>query len=454
MDLSRHSVPPAARAAPPDPRPPPPRPTTHTTCQGTRRPAHVFPRGARAGPRSTTPAGSPPAPLPHHAGRTAQEHAPARDEPRRRRAPARAAVRRRLSAARAGRRAARLPVRSARERRVRGARRPGPHPRVGRQRLGGSGAPSGTGFTAIFSTSSAFAALDDQGAIHAWGHRRLRRQRRAERHGLHRDLLDVGVRGRSRRSTTRAPSTRGATARIRGAGWYGGSGAPSGTGFTAIFSTEAFAALDDQGRIHAWGNSDCGGSGAPSGTGFTAIFSTGSRVRGARRPGRHPRVGRGDNGGSGAPSGTGFTAIFSTSGRSRRSTTRAPSTRGATATPAAAARRAARASPRSSRRHGVRGARRPGRHPRVGRQQRRQRRAERHGLHRPLLDVLGVRGARRPGRHPRVGQQQLRRQRRAERHGLHHLLDARRSRRSDDNGPMRGQLPSLVRPTPCTESSR
>ena len=35
----------------------------------------------------------------------------------------------------------------------------------------------------------------------------------------------------------------------------------------------AFAALDDEGRIHAWGYSNSGGSGAPSGTGFTAIFS-------------------------------------------------------------------------------------------------------------------------------------------------------------------------------------
>ena len=125
---------------------------------------HTYFLAARAGPPALTasPTGSPPAPLPRRTGRTAQDHAPARDEPRRRRAPARAAVRRRLSPARAGRRAARLPVRPARESvRVRGARRGGPHPRVGRHRL--------------------------------------RRQRRAERHGLRRDLLDVqGVRGARR----------------------------------------------------------------------------------------------------------------------------------------------------------------------------------------------------------------------------------------------------------------
>ena len=47
-------------------------------------------------------------------------------------------------------------------------------------------------------------------------------------------------------------------------------GAPSGTGFVAIFSTHwAFTALDDEGRLHAWGSSGYGGSGAPCGTGFT-----------------------------------------------------------------------------------------------------------------------------------------------------------------------------------------
>ena len=39
-----------------------------------------------------------------------------------------------------------------------------------------------------------------------------------------------------------------------------GSGAPGGTGFTTIFSTpRAFAALDEEGRIHAWGSSYAGG---------------------------------------------------------------------------------------------------------------------------------------------------------------------------------------------------
>ena len=41
-------------------------------------------------------------------------------------------------------------------------------------------------------------------------------------------------------------------------------------GFTAIYSTYyAFAALTADGSISAWGGSDYGGSGAPTGSGFT-----------------------------------------------------------------------------------------------------------------------------------------------------------------------------------------
>jgi hypothetical protein len=52
--------------------------------------------------------------------------------------------------------------------------------------------------------------------------------------------------------------------------------APSGGGYTKIYSTEgAFAALKTNGSITAWGSSDAGGTGAPSGSGYTKIYSTG-----------------------------------------------------------------------------------------------------------------------------------------------------------------------------------
>jgi hypothetical protein len=51
-------------------------------------------------------------------------------------------------------------------------------------------------------------------------------------------------------------------------------GAPSGNGYTKIYSTEsAFAALKADGSIIAWGFS-FGSSGAPSDNGYTKIYST------------------------------------------------------------------------------------------------------------------------------------------------------------------------------------
>jgi hypothetical protein len=46
-------------------------------------------------------------------------------------------------------------------------------------------------------------------------------------------------------------------------------------GYTKIYSTDsAFAAFKTNGSITAWGNSDTGGTGAPSGSGYTKIYST------------------------------------------------------------------------------------------------------------------------------------------------------------------------------------
>ena len=57
----------------------------------------------------------------------------------------------------------------------------------------------------------------------------------------------------------------------------GGSGAPAGSGYTKIYpSAYAFAALKADGSITAWGESDSGGSNAPTGTGYTKIYSTGN----------------------------------------------------------------------------------------------------------------------------------------------------------------------------------
>jgi hypothetical protein len=48
--------------------------------------------------------------------------------------------------------------------------------------------------------------------------------------------------------------------------------------FVMFFTGIAFAALKTNGSITAWGSSDAGGTGAPSGSGYTKIYSTDQRV--------------------------------------------------------------------------------------------------------------------------------------------------------------------------------
>jgi aryl-alcohol dehydrogenase-like predicted oxidoreductase len=90
---------------------------------------------------------------------------------------------------------------------------------LNRSNKGGSNAPAGSGYTKIYSASSAFAALKADGSIKAWG--------------------DSS---------------------------YGGTGAPSTGIYTKIYSTaHAFAALKADGSITAWGASSYGGT-TPSGS--------------------------------------------------------------------------------------------------------------------------------------------------------------------------------------------
>jgi alpha-tubulin suppressor-like RCC1 family protein len=52
-------------------------------------------------------------------------------------------------------------------------------------------------------------------------------------------------------------------------------GAPSGNGYTKIYSTgHAFAAVKADGSITAWGYGPFGGTGEPSDNGYTKIYST------------------------------------------------------------------------------------------------------------------------------------------------------------------------------------
>ncbi len=87
----------------------------------------------------------------------------------------------------------------------------------GDSRYGGTGAPTDSGYTKIYSTDDSFAALKADGSIKAWGYSR-----------------------------------------------YKGTVAPTDSGYTEIYSNRhAFAALKADGSITAWGSSDAGGTAHP-----------------------------------------------------------------------------------------------------------------------------------------------------------------------------------------------
>ena len=82
---------------------------------------------------------------------------------------------------------------------------------------------------------------------------------------------------------------------------WGGSGAPTDSGYTEIFSTNhAFAALKSDGSITAWGDSSAGGSGAPTDSGYTEIFSTYGAFAALKSDGSITAWGDPDFGSSGA----------------------------------------------------------------------------------------------------------------------------------------------------------
>ena len=63
---------------------------------------------------------------------------------------------------------------------------------------------------------------------------------------------------------------------VWGSSGHGGANGPSGSGFTAVYSTHhAFAALRSDGSVAVWGNSLHGGANGPSGSGFTYVTDWG-----------------------------------------------------------------------------------------------------------------------------------------------------------------------------------
>jgi alpha-tubulin suppressor-like RCC1 family protein len=172
--------------------------------------------------------------------------------------------------------------------------------------VGGSGAPTDTGYTQITSNQRAFAALKRNGAIAAWG-----------------DAAYGGTGAPVATGYKQIAATRQAFAALKsdgsitawGSSTGGGSGAPTGTGYTKIFaSTESFAALKTDGSITVWGDATYLGTGTPTATGFYSITANRNAYAALKADGSITAWGRTGKGGSGAPAGTGYSQIHASDG--------------------------------------------------------------------------------------------------------------------------------------------
>ncbi|VVH67371.1 hypothetical protein BSPLISOX_1103, partial [uncultured Gammaproteobacteria bacterium] len=82
----------------------------------------------------------------------------------------------------------------------------------------------------------------------------------------------------------------------------GGAGAPTDSGYTKIYSNwSAFAALKADGSITAWGSSDAGGTNAPTDNGYTKIYSAAHAFAALKADGSITAWGNSYAGGTGAP---------------------------------------------------------------------------------------------------------------------------------------------------------
>ena len=133
---------------------------------------------------------------------------------------------------------------------------------------GGKDAPTGKGYTKIYSNAYAFAAMKADGSIKAWG--------------------DSD---------------------------FGGKKAPTGKGYTKIYSNAlAFAALKADGSIATWGNLESGGKkapNAPTDKGYIKIYSTDKAFAALKVDGSITTWGDLGNKHTNAPTDKGYAEIYS-----------------------------------------------------------------------------------------------------------------------------------------------
>jgi alpha-tubulin suppressor-like RCC1 family protein len=205
---------------------------------------------------------------------------------------------------------------------------------------GGTGAPSGSGYTKIYSTQYAFATLKANGSIATWGSSDWGQHRLYSPSGsgytkIYSNRVAFAALKADGSITACASITWATPRRDWSIGFKNGKGTlswinlgiattrgcafapitwatpPSGNGYTKIYANaNAFAVLEADGSITAWGSSNSGGT-APSGSGYTKIYSTAKAFAALKTDGSITAWGNSGYGGTGAPSDSGYTKIYS-----------------------------------------------------------------------------------------------------------------------------------------------
>ncbi|MEY4243513.1 MAG: hypothetical protein RLZZ245_1098 [Verrucomicrobiota bacterium] len=166
---------------------------------------------------------------------------------------------------------------------------------------GGEGAPTDSGYTEIYSGYQSFVARKADGSITPWGKTWI-------------FLTGPGGRYSGISTALHGTAVLDADGSITawGANGFGADKVPTDSGYTAIFSTSnALAALKADGSISAWGGSAYGGVGAPTDSGYTTIYSTTQAFVALKADGSITAWGDPAYGGIGAPTDSGYTTIYS-----------------------------------------------------------------------------------------------------------------------------------------------
>ena len=208
----------------------------------------------------------------------------------------------------------------------------------GGSNYGGVNPPTGGGYTKIYSAGSAFAALKADGTIATWGDPDWGGKKGAPKSNGYIKIsstlsafaalrVDGTIATWGETYSENHPPIDNGYIEIYSAGntfaalkangtitaWGGSANAPTDSGYTKIYSNiSGFAALKIDGSITTWGDFGAKSKPTPRDSGYIRIYSTNSAFAALKADGSITVWGNQRNGGSNAPRDSGYTKIYST----------------------------------------------------------------------------------------------------------------------------------------------